>query len=407
MMHQQTQQCSSAAQEQQTPCWTQPLHDPWVGSVAERGSRSVYLHIPFCFHKCHYCDFFSVVDNPEKDRQGDFLQALIREMRAVEARWQPRPRTMFVGGGTPTLLRADLWEALITELSELGWLKNISEWTVEANPETVTDEILGVLKKGGVTRLSMGAQSFDPVHLKTLERWHDPASVRRAVDLARSHGFDNLNLDLIFAVPGQSMADLDRDLDRLLELDVEHLACYSLIFEPKTAMYNKLQLGRISPVGDDLEAAMYQRVIERLTDAGYEQYEISNFSCNRPCEHNLIYWRSEDWIGVGPSASSHIDGLRWKNVADLRGYLRQSDPPAIEDVERLSEQRRLGEAMMMAIRLNEGIPVSWVDKMPAEDERHAVMDQLFEHDLLEKVPGFVRLTMRGRLLADAVAAKLL
>lgn len=407
MMHQQTHQCSQAAQGQQTPLNAEPAFHPWLGRAADCESDGVYLHIPFCFHKCHYCDFFSVVDKPEVDRQGEFFTALVQELHSVERRWQPRPRTMFIGGGTPTLLRHELWQPLIAELSKLGWLDSLFEWTVEANPETVEADLLQTLKAGGVTRLSMGAQSFNPQHLKTLERWHDPHNVRRAVQLARQAGFDNLNLDLIFAVPDQTLDDLERDLEILLELEVEHLACYSLIFEPKTAMYNKLQLGRISPVGEELEAAMYQRVMHRLSQAGYEQYEISNFTLGHKCEHNLIYWRNQNWIGVGPSASSHLDGLRWKNVADLRGYIKQSDPPAVEDIERLSDARRLGEAMMMAVRLNEGIPLSLIRQMDENDSRHGFIADMLEHGLLEKTPHFVRLTERGRMLGDAVAAKLL
>ena len=355
----------------------------------------LYMHIPFCFHKCHYCDFFSVVDNPPEDsgvkvsgfrgdRQAAFVDGLERELRWAVGLAQQRRQAagqaegffadrstseqtfgvetsgggvVFVGGGTPTLLREPLWRRLLATMRGLGLLDRVQEFTVEANPETVTPELLATLRQAGVNRLSMGAQSFDARHLKTLERWHDPARVGESVATARAAGFDNLNLDLIFAVPGQTMQDLQRDIETLLSLEVEHLSCYSLIFEPKTPMHRKLQMGRISAVGEELEAAMYEYVIDALTAAGYEHYEVSNFSRpGRQCRHNLMYWQSGNWLGVGPSASSHVAGVRWKNRADLRAYIGKAPEHPIEDVEQLPQARRLGEQLMMHIRLIAGVP---------------------------------------------------
>src|SRR5690606_19916459 len=196
--------------------------------------RSLYLHIPFCFHKCHYCDFYSIVDN--RDRQEAFAARLGRELVALAPLAAPQPlRTIFVGGGTPTLLRRDLWEGLLKVLADNYDLAEIragrGEFTVECNPETATPELMATLRQGGVNRLSVGAQSFDPRHLKTLERWHDPANVARAFDQARAAGIDNLNLDLILGIPVQTLDEWSADLEMALAPDPAHLSCYALTYE--------------------------------------------------------------------------------------------------------------------------------------------------------------------------------
>ncbi len=185
--------------------------------------RGVYLHIPFCFHKCHYCDFYSIVDSA--DRQGQFVRRMVGEIRALTAGRTIRPQTFFVGGGTPSLLAWELWETLLATLRTAFDLSGLREFTVECNPETVTQELLRTLAGGGVNRLSFGAQSFNPTHLKTLERWHDPANVGRAVGMARKAGLSNLNLDLIFAIPGQSLAQWREDLRQALDLEPTHISC--------------------------------------------------------------------------------------------------------------------------------------------------------------------------------------
>jgi oxygen-independent coproporphyrinogen-3 oxidase len=338
------------------------------GGLATAPFAGLYMHIPFCFHKCHYCDFYSIVDS--RDRQGWFTEALIAELTNRAADGGLRPETVFVGGGTPTLLRADLWRRLLERMAELGVLDRVREFTVEANPETLSDELLDVLAAGGVNRLSIGAQSFDPALLKTLERWHEPASVERAVSAARRAGIEDVNLDLIFAIPGQTMAGLDADLDRALLLAPTHLACYSLIFEPGTPLARKQQQGRIEPASETHEGAMYERVIDRLDEAGFEQYEISNWA-RRPkgherdsyrCRHNLLYWHNANWLGVGPSAASHRSGRRWKNIAHLGAYIAQAPNPTVVDDETLAPDQQIGEQLMLALRTMDGITLDWLDR---------------------------------------------
>jgi len=394
-------------------------------AVAGGPFRGLYLHIPFCFHKCHYCDFYSIVD--QRDRQARFTEALIAELSHWAEREALKPRTIFVGGGTPTLLRPDLWQRLLAAMREWGILDAACEFTVEANPETVTDELLAVLAAGGVNRLSIGAQTFDPALLATLERWHEPASVERAVHAARGVGIDDLNLDLIFAIPGQTLAGLNRDLDALLRLEPTHLACYSLIFEPETPLTEKKRQGRIQPVAEALETRMYERVIDRLDTAGFEHYEISNWArraSERPggggwssaqetaapsrCQHNMGYWRNENWLGLGPSAASHRDGRRWKNVPHLGAYLTGApQPPVVED-ETLGADERIGEQLMLALRTRDGFREDWLNSsLEPSDPRWSALEDMLARGLLERHEQRIRLTRDGLFVADSVAAALL
>ena len=389
-----------------------------TGFSRDHAIAGLYLHIPFCAHKCHYCDFYSIVETAQP-RHEAFTDALVRELTARAAAHRLRPRTIFVGGGTPTLLDAAHWSRLLRAMHELQLLGELHEFTVEANPETLDARLADTLAAGGVNRLSMGAQSFQPHLLKTLERWHEPASVGQAVRTARAAGIDNINLDLIFAIPGQSMAELDADLDAALALAPTHLSCYSLIFEPHTPLTKRMQLGLIQPMDEDLERAMYERVIERLDEAGFEQYEVSNWALGEKarsrdyrCAHNLLYWRNEDWIGVGPSAASHVRGRRWKNKPHLAAYIAGSPAPPLSEDETLDASGRVGEQLMLALRTREGIALDWLAaNLPADDPRHTArhttIDELLEINMLERTPTHLRLTRQGLMLADAIVAKLL
>ena len=379
------------------------------------GFDALYLHVPFCFHKCHYCDFYSIADCDEAtgDKQARFTDALTREIR----HWggdrgghaPPRPTTVFVGGGTPTLLRPELWSRLLAALREAGMLDRVEEFTVEANPETLTPDLLKTLTAGGVNRLSIGAQTFQPRLLKALERWHDPASVPRAVELARAAGVDNVNLDLIFAVPGQRLDELDADLDAVLALAPEHVSSYGLTYEPNTTLGMKLKLGRVHAVDEDRELAMYRRVIERLGGAGFEHYETSNFARpGRRCEHNLRYWRSANYLGLGPSASSHVDGRRWKNEAHLGRYVRGCPTPPRVDEEALTETQRIGERLMLGLRLREGVDLGFIrDHIDGDAPRAAAIADLRERGYLEYAGDRLRLTDKALPVADAVIAAVL
>jgi oxygen-independent coproporphyrinogen-3 oxidase len=327
--------------------------------------RSLYLHVPFCFHKCHYCDFYSLVDT--RDRQAAFTDRLIAELHALAPFAAGAPlRTIFVGGGTPSLLAVEHWRRLLTTLDERFDLSDIrrglGEFTVECNPETVSPELMATLRSGGVDRVSVGAQSFNPAHLKTLERWHDPANVPKAIELAKAAGIPRQSMDLIFGIPGQTLADWESDLTTALSIGTEHLSCYNLTYEPNTAMTKRLELGHFIPAEEEVEVEMFHATLRHVRAAGMDRYEVSNFA--KPgCEsqHNLAYWRQEEWLAAGPSASGHVrladGGWRWKNVPRLDDYLAETAnglPPAI-DVEPPDATRALVEKIMTGVRLAEGL----------------------------------------------------
>jgi oxygen-independent coproporphyrinogen-3 oxidase len=403
---------------------------------------SVYLHLPFCFHKCHYCDFYSIVEpaqtpeQPPADRQAAFTDALCGEILTRSEQTAFRPTTLFAGGGTPTYLRPGLWERLLQTLRDVGWIgcPGITpEFTVEANPETVTPELMHRLAAGGVNRVSIGAQSFDRRSLKQLERWHDPESVPRAVQCCRDAGITNLSLDLIFAIPGQTLAMLERDLDALLALQPTHLSTYGLTYEPNTPLTAKLRVGQVRRVEEDLERDMYELVLDKLEAAGFEHYEVSNwaksevnseqstvnssvsradcslFTVHRTkCAHNLAYWHNHDWLGLGPSAASHVRGHRWRNAPNLARYLQDAPTPPITDHEHLPPDQSLGERLMLGLRLREGLDAGWLLGHPdlREHQRQAI-DASVRLGFLEQADGRLRLTRKGLFVADSVIAQVL
>lgn len=404
--------------------------------MAENGRiDALYLHLPFCFHKCHYCDFFSVVEPGGQDapKQQAFTQALISELEHRAEQSPIRPQTLFAGGGTPTYLRLPLWEELLDTLQRLGILdpQLDQEFTVEANPETVTLELMQALAAGGVNRVSIGAQSFDRDSLKALERWHDPESVPRTVEICRNVGLTNFSLDLIFAIPGQTLAMLERDLDALLALKPMHLSTYGLTYEPNTPLTAKLRVGQVNAIDEHLERDMYELIITKLEAHGYEHYEVSNWAKNgvwdsdlgvgenhlpksqslnpnSQCRHNLAYWHNKNWLGVGPSAASHIDGKRWRNAPNLPQYLAGSPTPPTQDHEQLDAQGQFAEQLMLGLRLKEGIDADWFDNHPArrKDQRDTA-NEWVELSLLQRTDGRLRLTRKGLFVADSVIAKLL
>jgi oxygen-independent coproporphyrinogen-3 oxidase len=399
-----------------------------LGGRAEAGAvRSLYIHVPFCFHKCHYCDFYSIVDT--RDRQEAFTDRLCEELAALSpwARNQPL-RTIFVGGGTPSLLRADLWERVLAclhdrfDLSLMGMGKGsgdeTGEFTVECNPETVTPELMATLRGGGVTRVSVGAQSFHAAHLKTLERWHDPANVERALRLAREAGILRASIDLIFAIPGQTLEEWDSDLRTALGLGLTHLSCYSLTYEPNTAMTARLKKGEFVRSAEDLEADMFEHTLRALRQAGLERYEVSNFArVGEECRHNMAYWRQEQWLAAGPSASAHVAGVRYKNTPRLDDYLHKKSPEGFAlalDVESPDARRALGERLWTGLRTSEGVDagsvLAWAARLtPPADARlaRAIARQVSLGGVHETSDGRWRLTDRGFLIADRVAVEML
>lgn len=392
---------------------------------AQAPARSLYIHVPFCFHKCHYCDFYSIVD--QADRQGEFTDRLIDELRFL-APHAGRLESVFVGGGTPTLLAVEHWRRLLAAMGELfdcsGIRSGGGEFTIECNPETATPELFDTLVAGGVNRVSVGAQSFDERHLKTLERWHDPVSVGKALAIAKSAGIERRSLDLIFAIPGQTLEDWSRDLETGLSVDpgLEHISCYALTYEPNTAMTMRLKKGEFDAAPEDLEAAMYSATVERLRAAGLERYEVSNFARGEAgrSRHNLAYWRNETWLAAGPSASGHLrcgeaGGWRWKNTPNLRTWMagveRSGGASPIVDAEAPDSARALCERIMMGIRIAEGLEIESLlaeaQRLGAGDAMSAAIAEQVALGHAEELGGRLRLTTDGFLFADGVAGSLM
>ncbi len=372
--------------------------------------RGAYIHVPFCAHKCHYCDFYSFVDT--ESRQGAFVERLEAEMRAVADRFIREPlETVFFGGGTPTLLEPPLLERMLKSMRSMLPMAPDAEVTVEANPETVTDEVAGILASAGVRRVSMGCQSFEPRLLHALERKHRPERVPEAIAMLRAAGVPQVNLDLIFGIPGSSSDDWMRDLDAALALAPDHVSAYGLVYEPNTPLHARMRRGDVTPVEEDLEARMYEHALDTLAAAGFERYEISNWSrAGMACRHNLIYWTGGDWWAFGPSGSAHGAGVRWKNVPRLGDWLATGPFAPVQDVERVDADGRVGERFMLELRLAQGIAEDEVSRMLQVGMRGPSRARAIErHEsggLLERCGGRLRLSRRGLLLANTVVADL-
>lgn len=392
-----------------------PERHPFAGAPpSESLASSLYIHVPFCLHKCGYCDFYSLVDT--EDRQSAFVERLGREL-AAWAPWAGPIRTIFVGGGTPTLLRPELWVAMLAAVRgsfDLCGRHGEIEFTVECNPETASPELFEVLATGGVNRLSIGAQSFRPHLLHTLERWHHPENVARAISMARAAGIRRCSIDLIFGIPGQTLDLWSQDLKFALDLGLDHISCYALTYEPGTAMSARLARRELTRADEDLEADMYEFTLEACRSAGLDRYEVSNFARQgQECRHNLAYWRQEQWIAAGPSASGHLAGYRWKNLPRLGDYLSRSEAgfPRVVDVEPPDPARALAERLMSAVRLREGVPRQSVMEA-AERLGHevasriqAVAQRAIEHGDLREVGDYWMPTDRGILLADRIGSE--
>lgn len=372
--------------------------------------RGAYVHVPFCRHKCHYCDFYSFVDT--ENRAQAYVERLEAELLSAVPFLRHPIETVFVGGGTPTMLGATLLARMLTSVRRILPVAADAEWTVEANPETVDESIAAALADSGVRRVSLGAQSFNPKLLKALERDHDPASVGRAVKLLRAAGVSQINLDLIFAVPGSTLSEWQADVAALLEIAPDHVSAYGLIYEPNTPLAVKLRKGIVTRLAENDEALQYEYVAEALAAAGYQRYEISNWSLSgRVCKHNILYWENADWWAFGPSGASHGAGVRWRNIPRLATWLESGPSPRVDEVERLDEDGRVGECFMLGLRLIEGMAVTRVDALlgegPASRRRRHVIATAVQDGRLEYHAGRLRLTTHGLMVADSVLSALI
>lgn len=369
----------------------------------------LYVHIPFCFHKCHYCDFYSITrQTPE--RMSRFVDLLLCEADLWRGH-SLQPRTVFFGGGTPSLLPLELMRRLVAGLRERFDLSKVVEWTVEVNPATADFDYCRMLREHGVDRLSFGAQSFDPVELKSLERHHHPDDVHRSVEIAAGAGFGRVNLDLIFGIPGQTPASWQRSLERAISFGTSHLSAYSLTYEPNTPLAVLKRLGTIKPVDEQIELAMLQHARAALRAAGMPPYETSNFAVpGQECRHNLLYWNGESYVGLGPSAASHLAGTRFKNLPHLGEWesaVSSGHLPAA-DVEHLTPDQRGSELIMLQLRLTHGVSSAGYAALTGravQEDFARQLDALSRNGLIDIDKRGFRLTEAAIAVSDSVAAE--
>jgi oxygen-independent coproporphyrinogen-3 oxidase len=392
---------------------TNPTRPLQAADVPSAEAPGLYVHVPFCFHKCHYCDFYSITRQTPQ-RMGRFVDLVLAEAgQWAQSGVSVRPRTVFFGGGTPSLLPLEEMRRLIAGLRERFDFAELNEWTVEVNPATASLAYCQMLREAGVDRLSFGAQSFEPAELKLLERHHDPADVPRSVEIARTAGFGRINLDLIYAIPGQNLASWERSLEATIALGTPHVSCYGLTYEANTPMTVRKRLGHFVAAEESLELEMMRHARQRLARAGLGAYEISNYAVlGQECRHNLLYWTGGSYIGLGPSAASHVEGWRWKNRPHLGEWeqaVAGGHLPAA-DLEKLTIQQRVGEWVMLGLRLARGIRFDEFAARWGGDARAVYADELGRLSrvgLIEVSGEGFALSERGLAVADAVASEFL
>lgn len=314
----------------------------------------LYIHVPFCVRKCPYCDFYSVPVDSARDLVKVYIEALETELSHLPVGF--RADTVYVGGGTPTSLSPRALEHLLDAVRRAA--PSATEWSLEANPGTIDTEKAQLLRRVGITRVSLGAQSLNDEILRRLGRIHTADDTRRAYEILRSANVKNVGLDIMYGVPGQTVKMVERDLREIVPWRPEHISCYALAFEPGTDYELLRQAGRLREVSADVQRAQYDRIRRVLRDAGYEHYEISNFA--RPgheCRHNISYWLGDEYIGCGPAAHSHWRGVRWANVRDAAEWAQRvrQGQPAREFEEQLAPEAKARETLILNLRLLKGV----------------------------------------------------
>jgi oxygen-independent coproporphyrinogen-3 oxidase len=370
---------------------------------------ALYVHVPFCVRKCFYCDFNSGPSSAEA--REAYVETLCREIR--QSAWATSPaHTVFFGGGTPSELTTVQLARTNQELRAAFRFETDAEWTIECNPGTVTPRALAEMRQIGFNRISLGVQSFHDHHLQAIGRIHTASEARQSFRWAGEAGFARRNLDLIFGLPDQTLTEWATDLDETLALHPEHVSLYGLIIEEKTEFGRRHAAGRLPLPDEDTVADMYELTLDRLKAAGYVQYEISNFALpGDECRHNLVYWRNEPYLGFGVSAASFIDGERWSNTASTRIYRERVSwgASAADAGERLEGRAAVGEALMLALRLNAGADLDELSQRYDCEVRtlfDAEIHRFCDLGLLEWMEGRLRLTRRGLLLSNNVFAEL-
>ena len=366
---------------------------------------SAYVHIPFCTQICYYCDFSKVfIKNQPVD---SYLEHLIEEYHSYDIK---KLRTLYIGGGTPTALSAPQLAFLLEKLTDKLDLSYLEELTIEANPGDLDQEKIAVLKDSPVNRVSLGVQTFNDRMLKQIGRSHLEKDIYENIANLKKAGFDNISIDLIYALPKQTMEDVKINVAKAIALDISHMSLYSLILENHTVFMNRMRRGKLPLPKEDLEAEMFEYIIAELEKAGFEHYEISNFS--KPgfeSRHNLMYWDNAEYYGIGAGASGYVDGVRYKNHGPIRHYLQAVEAGnARVQEEVLTLKEKMEEEMFLGLRKKSGVSKKRFEEkfgLSFEDQYGAVVSELTEQGLLVPDKDIVRMTKQGLFLGDTVAEK--
>ena len=365
----------------------------------------LYIHIPYFLHKCGYCDFNSHPENQEESIH--YVDALIQELKSYSPK-KYSIASVFFGGGTPTILPSSQLKHILKTAQEVFNFQTDCEITIEANPATIKLQSLQEIREAGYNRISIGAQSFDQKELQLLERVHSEKEIHSTIDKARSSNFKNLSMDLIFALPDQTIEKWHSNLNQAIQKKPEHLSTYNLTIEPATAFFQLHKKGKLNLPNENIQLGMYETTIQILKDAGYQHYEISNFSKpGMESQHNINYWNNGEYIGIGAGASSYLYGERFKNTKLPSNYIREIkvNKSAIETRETLEPMHAMGETLMLGLRLLKGISIDAFEKrfqVSFYKVYGKTLDQLFNQELITLNKNRIALSKKGLFLADSV-----
>ena len=371
----------------------------------QKKPTSAYVHIPFCTQICYYCDFSKVfIKNQPVD---SYLEHLLEEFRSYDIQ---KLKTLYIGGGTPTALSAPQLEVLLDGLTKNLNLSVLEELTIEANPGDLDADKIAVLKNSAVNRVSLGVQTFDDKMLKKIGRSHLEKDIYENIDRLKLAGFDNISIDLIYALPGQTMEQVKENVAKAIGLDIPHMSLYSLILENHTVFMNRMRRGKLPLPKEELEAEMFEYIIAELERAGFEHYEISNFS--KPSfesRHNLMYWDNAEYYGIGAGASGYVNGVRYKNHGPIRHYLNAvEEGNARITEEHLSQKEQMEEEMFLGLRKKSGVSMTRFEEKfgrPFEGLYGEIVRDLVQQGLMQVEGDRVRMTKRGLFLGDTVAER--
>lgn len=372
--------------------------------------RGLYIHIPFCKEKCKYCDFCSVKSN--YDNRAEYCDYIIKEIELYKEEIK-FVDTIFIGGGTPSILEAQLFRFLLESLGKYIDIDNIKEFSVECNPGTVSQELIDVFKEYNVNRVSLGLQTTNDELLKLLGRIHNYDEFKESYYLLRKNGFDNINVDFIYSLPNQTIRDIKRDLLEITRLNPEHISYYSLKIEDGTPLFQMLENGVIKEIDEEIDREMYHIIIETLNENGYNHYEISNFAKEGfECKHNLKYWKNQEYIGIGISAHGYINNKRYSNYSNFKSYYGEIEcgNKAIKEIQTIDEDESFIEEVMLGLRLKDGIELEKLKEKYGKDfymENKDEIDKNIESGYMKMNQGRLYLSSEGFDISNYIISRLI